>query len=315
VRGGETSFRQPAARRAPPAFGWQQARGPAHLSISQVAARPGRRRAEKPYPPRDFMRLTRISSFPLAALCVCVPAQLRAQQQHRPLPQQQAASNAAAAATAAVDPADVWGRFVVKETEFQRAFTRYAYRRDVVFQSVGMGRQVTGEYHRLSRISFDAAGAQHERVIDMPVPTLAPSDTDLDDLNTLQLHVLEAAKLPRYDFKYVGRERVDEIDTYIYDVTPKAMPDPKKSKERYFQGRVWIDDKDFQLVKARGRGVPSGKEVFPTFDYYREHDGRYWVPSRVTADDDAVMPSGRVLRLRVRVRYTDHQVVADGTKN
>jgi hypothetical protein len=249
---------------------------------------------------------------------VYASAQVRAQQPPQP---QRAAANAAAAATpttpasAAVDPAGVWGRFVSKETEFQREFTRYAYRRDVVFQSVGAGRQVTGEYHRLSHITFDAAGAQHERVLDMPVPTLAPSHADIDDLNTLQLYVLEAAKLPRYDFKYVGRERIDEIDAYIFDVSPKQMPDPKKSKERYFLGRVWIDDKDFQLVKARGRGVPSGKEVFPTFDYYREHDGRYWVPSQVMADDDTVTEGGRVLRLRVRVRYTDHQVVAEGTKN
>lgn len=258
------------------------------------------------------MKLTRISRFPLAALCLCTAAQVRAQQ---PQPTQQAAANAAAEANAVVDPASVWGRFVAKETEFQRAFTRYAYRRDAVFQSIGMGGQVTGEYHRLSRMTFDSAGAVRERVIEMPVPTLAPSPSDLDDLNTLQLFVLEAAKLPNYDFKYVGRERVDEIDTYLYDVTPKVMPDPKKSKERFFQGRVWIDDKDFQLVKARGKGVPSGKEVFPTFDYYREHDGRYWVPSQVTANEQMVLPNGRVMRIRIRVNYTDHQVVEGDAKN
>lgn len=258
------------------------------------------------------MKLTRISSFPLAALCLCTAAPARAQQ---PQPTQQAAANAAAEANAVVDPASVWGRFVAKETEFQRAFTRYAYRRDAVFQSIGMGGQVTGEYHRLSRMTFDSAGAVRERVIEMPVPTLAPSPSDLDDLNTLQLFVLEAAKLPNYDFKYVGRERVDEIDTYLYDVTPKVMPDPKKSKERFFQGRVWIDDKDFQLVKARGKGVPSGKEVFPTFDYYREHDGRYWVPSQVTANEQMILPNGRVMRIRIRVNYTDHQVVEGDAKN
>ena len=258
------------------------------------------------------MKLTRISSFPLAALCLYSAAQVPAQQ---PQPQQQAAANAAVEANAVVDPANVWGRFVAKETEFQRAFTRYAYRRDAVFQSIGMGGQVTGEYHRLSRMTFDPAGAPRERVIEMPVPTLAPSPSDLDDLNTLQLFVLEAAKLPNYEFKYVGRERVDEIDTYLYDVTPKVMPDPKKSKERFFQGRVWIDDKDFQLVKARGKGVPSGKEVFPTFDYYREHDGRYWVPSQVTANEQMVLPSGRVMRIRIRVNYTDHQVVEGDGKN
>ena len=258
------------------------------------------------------MRLTRIASFPLAALCLCPAMPVGAQQQQQ---QQQAAANVAATTTsAAVDPAGAWGRFVAKETEFQRAFLRYAYRRDAVFQSVGMGGQVTGEYRRLSRINFDERGAPRERVIDLPVPTLAPSPSDIDDLDTLQLYVLEAAKLPNYDFKHVGSERIDEIDTYVYDVTPKVMPDPKKSKARYFQGRVWIDNKDFQLVKARGKGVPAGKETFPTFDYYREHDGRYWVPSQVTADEQMVLPNGRVIRVRIRVNYSDHQVETEGAK-
>ncbi len=68
-------------------------------------------------------------------------------------------------------------------------------------------------------------------------------------------------------------------------------------------------------MKARGKGVPSGKEVFPTFDYYREHDGRYWVPSQVTANEQMVMPNGRVLRVRIRVNYTDHQFEPEGAKN
>lgn len=261
------------------------------------------------------MRLHRISSFPLAALCLWPAAHARAQQPApQPTPrqqQQQSAANtpapAATTAGATLDAAAVWARFMEKESEFQREFRRYAYRRDAVFQSLGMGGQVVGEYRRLSRISYDAAGAPVERVIQMPVPTLAPSPNDLEDLNTIQLFVLEAAKLPRYSFKLAGRERIDEIDTYVYDVTPKEPPDPKRSKERFFEGRVWIDDRDFQLVKAQGKGVPAGREVFPTFVYYREHDGRYWLPSQVTANEQLVLPNGRVTRIRIRVNYTDHQ--------
>ncbi|MFL6230207.1 MAG: hypothetical protein ACJ741_15655 [Pyrinomonadaceae bacterium] len=205
------------------------------------------------------------------------------------------------------DAGQIVAKFISKETEFQRAFSRYAFRRDAVVQSIGMGGQVAGEFHRVSVISFDEQGRQKERVLQMPIPSLAPSPTDLEDLNTIQLFVLEAAKLAQYDFKLVGTEKIDEISTYVFDVAPKVMPDPKKSKDRYFQGRVWIDDEDFLLVKARGHGVPEGNERFPTFDYYREHDGRYWVPSLVTASDRLVMPSGRVVRLRIRVTYSDYE--------
>jgi hypothetical protein len=215
-----------------------------------------------------------------------------------------------------VDANQIVAKFVAAETAFQREFARYAFRRDAVIQSVGMGGQVTGEFHRLSRISFDAEGKQQEKVLQMPVPTLAPSQTDMDDLNSIQLFVLEAAKLPQYDFKLAGREKIDEINTYVFDVQPKVMPNPKKSKDRFFAGRIWIDDQDFLIVKANGKGVPQGKEVFPIFDYYREHDGRFWVPSLVRVNDELVLPSGDVFRVRMRVRYTNYETpTAEKAKN
>jgi hypothetical protein len=209
-------------------------------------------------------------------------------------------------APAGTDVARIVAQFVANETAFQRAFAGYSFEREAILQSIGMGRQVTGEYFRRSRISFDAQGLMQERVIKMPVPGLAPSQTDMDDLNTIQLFVLEAAKLARYDFKLAGMQEIDETQFYVFDVTPKVMPNPKKSKERFFEGRVWIEAQDLLLVKARGKGVPAGKEAYPTFDYYREHDGHNWLPSTVFADDELVMPTGEVTRVRVRVKYRDY---------
>jgi hypothetical protein len=209
-------------------------------------------------------------------------------------------------APAGTDEARIVAQFVANETAFQRAFAGYSFEREAIIQDIGMGRQVTGEYFRRSRISFDPRGLMQERVIKMPVPGLAPSQTDIDDLNTIQLFALEAAKLPRYDFKLAGTQEIDGTPFYVFDVTPKVMPNPKKSKERFFEGRVWIDTQDLLLVKAHGRGVPQGKEVFPTFDYYREHDGHNWLPSTVFADDEMVMPNGAVVRVRIRVKYRDY---------
>ncbi|MCA1640432.1 MAG: hypothetical protein LC785_00295 [Acidobacteria bacterium] len=141
-------------------------------------------------------------------------------------------------APAGTDEARIVAQLVAKETAFQRAFAGYSFEREAIIQSIGMGRQVTGEYFRRSRISFDPQGVMRERVIKMPVPGLAPSQTDIDDLNTIQLFVLE--------------------------------------------------------------------EVFPTFDYYREHDGRSWLPSTVFADDELELKSGAVVRVRIRVKYRDY---------
>jgi hypothetical protein len=198
--------------------------------------------------------------------------------------------------------------FRAKEMEFRGVLSRYGFKREAVVQSIGMGGQVTGEYHRVSYLTFDSQGKQREKIITFPIPTLSLDPADLEDLNTIQIFAVEAVKIDRYSFTFVGREHVDELDTYVFDVAPKVMPDPKKSQERFFQGRIWVDDRDMQLVKAKGKGVPEGKQRFPTFETYREQvDGRYWFPSLTYADDQLVMPNGRVIRLRMRIRFTDYE--------
>jgi TonB family protein len=110
-----------------------------------------------------------------------------------------------------------------------------------------------------------------------------------------------------YNFKYVGKERIDELDLYVFDVSPKVMPDPKKIKERLFLGRVWVDDHDLQIVKTRGKGVPETKiNKFPNVETYRELiDGHYWFPTYSYADEELIFDNGEPLHIRMKVRYTD----------
>jgi hypothetical protein len=205
-------------------------------------------------------------------------------------------------------PDRILAAFRSKETEFHRLLNGYGFKRDAVIQSIGMGGQVTGEYHRVSYITFDSQGKMREKIITFPLPTLTLDPADLEDLNTIEIFAVEAGKFDRYQFTYVGRERVDELDTYVFDVAPKVMPESKKSKERFFMGRIWIDDRDMQLVKAKGKGVPEGKQRFAVFETYREQlDAGYWFPTLTYADDKLVLSNGQVLRIRMRIRFTDFE--------
>jgi hypothetical protein len=199
--------------------------------------------------------------------------------------------------------------FTAKETEFRQALNLYAFKRDAVIQTIGMGGQITGEYHRASQFSFSNEGERFEKITFFPQPTLTEisfTQEDLEDLGGVQPFALEASKINLYNFTYVGKERIDELDTYVFDVAPKVMP--KKVSERFFQGRVWVDDRDLQIVKVRGKGVPEGKQRFPVFETYRQQiDGRYWFPTYTYADDDLVFPKGQTVHLRMLVRYTDYK--------
>jgi TonB family protein len=202
-------------------------------------------------------------------------------------------------------------KFTAKETQFRQALNEYAFKRDALIQELGMGGQVIGEYHRISDFTFDNKGNRYEKINYFPMPSLQAQMTneDLEDLGGVNPFALEGSKTANYIFKYVGKERIDELDLYVFDVAPKVMPTPK-SKERVFVGRIWVDDHDLQIVKAKGKAGPETKNnKFPIVETYREQiDGKYWFPTYAYADDDIIFDNGTDLRLRMRVKYSDFVV-------
>ncbi|HYY41694.1 MAG TPA: hypothetical protein VE775_03110 [Pyrinomonadaceae bacterium] len=201
--------------------------------------------------------------------------------------------------------------FTGKETQFRVALNDYGFKRDAVVQTIGWGGQITGEYHRVSRFSFDDSAHRFEKILSFPLPTIQEitlTPEDLEDLSGVETFALEAHKLPQYNFNYLGKEKIDELDLYVFDVGPKVLPDPKKVKERFFQGRIWVDDQDLQIVKVKGKGVPEGQQRFPVFETYREQiDGKYWFPTYTYADDQLVFPSGQVVHIRLRITFNDYE--------
>lgn len=206
-----------------------------------------------------------------------------------------------------VDTERIIRTFTAKEAEFRRALNSYSFKRDALIQKIGMGGQVMGEYHRVSTFTFDDQGNRYEKISFFPMSTM-PEVTaeDIDDLGGINPFALEPSKIPQYNFRYVGKEKIDELNLYIFDVTPKVIPHPK-TKERLFTGRIWVDDQDLLIVKTKGKGVPETKEnKFPVVETYREHiDGRYWFPSYSYADEELVFESGGSLHVRMKVRYMD----------
>jgi hypothetical protein len=237
----------------------------------------------------------------LAATALAAPRAARAQQTTRP--------GSPSTNKSSVDVARIISAFSAKETEFRQALSQYAFTRDVTVQSIGMGGQAAGEYRRVSSFVFDDKGNRFERITFFPMPSLTDlviTQEDLEDLGGIQPFALEASKIHLYNFTYIGKERIDELDLYVFDVAPKVMP--KKVSERFFQGRIWVDDKDLQIVKVKGKGVPEGEQRFPTFETYREQiDGRFWFPTYTYADEELVFKGGSTVHMRMAVRYKDYK--------
>jgi hypothetical protein len=157
-----------------------------------------------------------------------------------------------------------------------------------------------------------------ENVVFAPQSSLqriSMSREDFDDIEKRLPFVLTSQEIPDYNILYVGQQKEDELNTYVFDVAPKKIDKGR----RYFQGRIWVDDHDFQIVKTKGKNVPdivtkSNENLFPPFTTWREQvDGKYWFPTYTLTDDSLHFKSGDV-RIRQIVKYTNYKRFGSSVK-
>lgn len=204
---------------------------------------------------------------------------------------------------------EIVNRFAAKEKNFREARTHYTYRQSNIIQTLE-GSTVDGEYRQDWDVNFDTHGRRTINVTYAPAVTLqriSMTSEDTNDLQNVMPFVLTTDEIPDYDILYVGQQREDELDTYVFDVAPKQID----KNHRGFQGRIWVDNRDFQIVKTYGKSVPDlhkGEEnLFPRFTTYREQiDNQYWFPTYTTANDTLHFKTGDV-QIRVIIKYIDYK--------
>ena len=202
-------------------------------------------------------------------------------------------------------------KFAEKEKEFKGARANYVYRQDIRVQTLNANDRVTGEWRQVWDVTFDAAGKRVEKVISAPASTLTTiqlTSQDLQDFREIQPFVLTSDDIGKYNVKYLGKEMVDDIDCYVFDVAPKTI----EKGQRYFQGQIWVDDRDLQIVKTYGKAVPDirtkdNENLFPRFETYREQiDGKYWFPTYTRAVD-TLQFTGGAQRIRQIMKYDNYK--------
>jgi hypothetical protein len=227
-----------------------------------------------------------------------------------------ATSSSQSSAAISTDPPsvpveEIIQHFAAREAEFKRERDNYTYTQSFVVQTIDSSGQPDGEYRMTSDIVFSTTGKRYDKVTYAPPSTLqrvSLSEQDFADLQNVQPFVLTTNELPKYEITYVGRQRVDELTTYVFEVKPKKM----EKNQRYFQGRIWVDDKDLEIVKTYGKAVPDiqkrdEENFFPRFETYRENiEGHYWFPTYTHADDVLHFSTGDI-RIRMTVRYKDYK--------
>jgi len=176
------------------------------------------------------------------------------------------------------------------------------------------GKDVTGEFHEVTTVSYDDKGRRQEVVTFAAQPSLRGvqlTAEDMEDIRTFMPLMLTSEDLPQYNLTYDGQQHVDDLDTYEFHVVPKK----EEKGKRYFQGRIWVDAQDFQIVKVCGKSGPEKvqvkkrdrPELHPTFVTYREQvDGRYWFPTYTRSDDTLYFKAGSV-HMKEIIKYTGYK--------
>jgi hypothetical protein len=208
-------------------------------------------------------------------------------------------------------PEEITQRFAAKEKEFKEALEQYAYRQSVKVQTLE-GNTPDGDYQQVFDVSFDDAGHKIKNVVFAPQSSLqriTMTEEDFADIENRLPFVLTSDEINEYSILYKGQQQEDDLHCYVFDVAPKQIV----GKKRYFQGRIWVDDHDFQIVKTYGKTVPDirnkkgNENLFPSFTTYREQiDGTYWFPTYTRADDDLHFSGGDV-HIREIVKYENYR--------
>jgi hypothetical protein len=200
------------------------------------------------------------------------------------------------------------------EAAAKEARLHYTYKQDVLMQTLN-GKDVTGEFHEVTNVSYDEKGKRKEEVTFAAQPSLRGiqlTEGDMEDIRIFMPLMLTSEDLPQYNLTYAGQQHVDDLDTYEFHLEPKRKEEKGK---RYFEGRIWVDAQDFQIVKLCGKSGPEKVQVkkhdrpdlHPTFVTYRQQvDDRYWLPAYTRSDDTLRFRSGSV-HVREIIKYTGYK--------
>ncbi|HUS07163.1 MAG TPA: hypothetical protein VMZ52_12730 [Bryobacteraceae bacterium] len=196
--------------------------------------------------------------------------------------------------------------FAENEAAFARARENYTYRQTAKIQTL----EDNGKYELVSDIIFNQDGRRTERVVRAPMTTLrliSMSPEDEQDIRNVLPFVLTSKDIDKYYVRYLGRQNADEIPCYVFAVKPKSM----QPGNRYFEGQIWVDDRDLMIVKTYGRSTGILKkgtdQQFPKFETFREQiDNKYWFPTYTIANSTLHFKD-QDTRIRLSVKYEDYK--------
>jgi hypothetical protein len=212
-------------------------------------------------------------------------------------------------------PAQIIKTFSQKEDEYLSARPQYSYRKTIRIQEFGSNGAPTGEYIATYEAIRSSDGKIYEKAVSAPRTSLEELNFEPEDVQALfriPPYPVTATQLSKYNVQFLGDEKVDEVDCYIFQVNPKTL----ERQHGYFDGVIWVDKKYLEVVKTYGKWVTDLGDMHPAtlpfsiFETYRENvDGKYWFPN-YSRSEEVIHLKDRNVPIRVTIKWTDFKPFA-----
>jgi hypothetical protein len=208
--------------------------------------------------------------------------------------------------TREIAPEEIIKAFTAKESQFYEAWNQYYYKQIARVKVLSDDGVPSSEAMTLVfEVVFLDDGTRDIKLIQRSgyLRSVLWTSEDQDVITNYQPFALTTRELPLYELKYLGKEKVDELNTHVFAVNPRTLAPGKM----YFQGKIWVDDTDLQIVRTIGKVVPQKESVqFPEFETLRQLvDKKYWFPVWSHADSvlNYKIPTPRSLRVEETITY------------
>lgn len=188
-----------------------------------------------------------------------------------------------------IAPDEIIRRFSTQEEEFAHVFMTYGYRKSVRLEEIGPDGKASGQAEIISS-SLPVPDEARRKAAGEPQSTLKFLNLERDDIQALSkipAFPLVSSNLPKYEITYEGKQPVDELNTYVFQVKPRQL----ERARAYFDGLVWVDDHDLAIVKTYGKWVTETGDAkasqlpFTIFETYRQPvANKFWLPAYSRSD-------------------------------
>jgi len=208
-------------------------------------------------------------------------------------------------------PADLVKLAAHRESETEAERNQYLYRQIVMLEELDGRGTASGNYKEVRDIIFSPQHERTEQLVGTPqnrMKNLILTAEDFADIRDIQPLVLTEERVRLYDTRFRGEETMDNVDCWVLAVRPRQVLEG----QRLFDGMVWVDKREYNIVRMEGQAVPQirtmkAENLFPRFTTVRRPvDGKHWFPVYTYADDTLQFRTGPQ-RERLRISYSNYK--------